>query len=173
MSNLFFGRIGINNLSELYEERKLENENKKRRIREKEEERERNRHDFLLESRFELMQDSLNKSKVGTSEFDALLNECLNIYMEMNNIEHLDEGKKESIIKFIKSKALEDEITDKITSSKSENIWPSNGRITLRDAIDKKYLGQNPTAPESKKVKEIFGGEKKNNYPSPSSTKKN
>lgn len=39
---------------------------------------------FVLESRFQLMEESLKKTKFDSPEFNAILNECVKIFLEKN-----------------------------------------------------------------------------------------
>jgi len=169
MSKKFFGRFKTTKYEDLFEEKTLQNmlENK----RQKEKEFEEKQHDFLLESRFQLLQDSLRKAKLGTDEFNALLSECINIYMELNEV---DESNKDSIVKFAKDKLFKDEFIgkfdDKEVKKSPDASWPP-GRITLKEAIPKEKIGQNKDAPYSDKVEQACGWDKDiDNQPSPSTT---
>jgi len=113
---------------------------------------------FILESRFQLMEDSLNKTKVGSVEFNALLEECIDIYIELNEDKKLD---KESLIKMATDRILKDsivgELDGKKLKDKKDNEWPLNGRISLRDAIIKpSETGRHPDKNEEKRVKSVF-----------------
>lgn len=153
---------------ELYEDKKIYNKIRKYDNRESEKE-----HDnFILESRFQLMEDSLKKTKIGSNEFNDLLNECVNLFLEMNDDnKNLD---KNEIFQYVKSRLIDNEIVGefdgKKLESKSNISWPQSGRITLKDAISKKDIGQNPKAPYSKNVDNVFGGNiPVDSQPSPSS----
>ena len=125
---------------------------------------------FVIESRFKLFEESLNKTKFGSAEFDALLEECVNLYLQLNEEKDLD---KNEIIKMTKDRLLQNEIIGEFDGKKlkQDKDWQFIGRITLRDAISKKDIGQNPAAKESENVKRVFGGTYKNSsYPSPSSS---
>lgn len=171
MSNKFFGNLDYCCSDSLFEDRTLEAMMKKERKRERDEAREKKHDEFVMESRFQLMEDSLKKSKPGSKEYDAILSECVDIYMDLHNV---NEDFKENIVKYVKNKALDDEIVSKFDKdSKSENKWPKTGRITLRDAIPRDMIGQNKKAKYPEKVTHLFGGDKvKDNQPSPSSKSK-
>ena len=113
---------------------------------------------FLLESRFQLMEDSLNKTKIGSNEFNSLLEECVDIFLELNEDKKLD---KETIVKMVKERILKDEIVGELDGKKLKekkgNDWPLNGRITLRDAIIKpSETGRHSDKGEEKRVKSVF-----------------
>ena len=148
---------------ELYEDKKLQNK-----IRKYRDPNDKNTN-FVLESRFKLFEESLNKTKFGSDEFNALLEECVNLYMQLNEEKDLD---KDTILKMTKDRLLQNEIVGEFDGKKlkQDKDWPFMGRITLKDAISRKDIGQNPAAKESENVKRVFGGSSKNSsYPSPSS----
>ena len=154
---------------EIYEDRLLRNVIQKTPTRKKEDQ----NTNFILESRFQLMADSLEKTKYGSREFDLLLNECVDLFMEMNpDAKHCE---RESILKMTKDRIFQKEIIGEIDGKKvpkqdNDDSWPKSGFIPLREAIKRKDVGLNPKAKESENVKNVFGGDPKNNYPSPSST---
>lgn len=126
---------------------------------------------FVLESRFQLMEESLKKTKFDSPEFNAILDECVKIFMEMDeNLKKLDHG---TILKMTKDRLFKNEIIGQIDKHKIEQPkkdWPVMGRITLREAIRKSDIGQNPKAKESENVKKVFGGTTPvDSQPSPSS----
>ena len=113
---------------------------------------------FVLESRFQLMEDSLKKTKIGSSEFNALLEECVDIFIELNENKKLD---KETVVKMVKDKILKDEIVGELDGKKlkekKDKEWPLNGRITLKDAIIKpSETGRHPDKGEEKRIKSVF-----------------
>lgn len=124
---------------------------------------------FLLESRFKVFEDSLKKAKQGSKEFDHLLNECVDIFMVLHEI---DSSRKNEIISYAKNKMLEDAFIDEFDGKKvKHDFWPYKGRITLREAINKSFIGQHPDADHSTNVTHSFRGKKMHeNYPSPSSS---
>ena len=128
---------------------------------------------FILESRFQLMEESLKKTKYGSPEFEAILDECVNIFMEMH--EELKGCDRNQIVKMTKDRLFKNEIIGEIDKKKIEQpdkSWPKMGRISLREAIKKSDIGQNPKAPESENVKKVFAGEMKvDSQPSPSTGK--
>jgi hypothetical protein len=116
------------------------------------------RNRFLLESRFQLMEDSLNKTKFGSSEFDALLNECVDIFMELNEDKHLD---RDTVLKMTKEKIMKNEIVGELDGkklkTKKDKDWPLSGRVSLRDAIIKpSETGRHPDKGEEKRIKDVF-----------------
>lgn len=125
---------------------------------------------FLLEGRLHLMEDSLQKTKFNSNEFNALLEECISIFLELNDkTDQLDRG---LVIKYAKDKLLKNELIGEFDGKKlkQNEDWPFMGRITLRDAIEKDKIGQNPKSKYSENVSNIFGGNKPvDNQPSPSS----
>lgn len=131
-------------------------------------EQEQNNHNFILESRLQLMEESLSKTKFNSPEFNSILESCVDIYCELNEDKNLD---KNEIVKMAKDRILKDEIIGEFDNKKlkQDKDWPFMGRITLRDAIKKSDIGQNPNSKQSKNVEDTFGGKKKNNNPSPSS----
>ena len=151
---------------EFYEDKLLSTQIRKNSPKETEGERQR----FLLESRFQLMEDSLNKTKIGSNEFNALLEECVDIFLELNEDKKLD---KETIIKMTKERILKDEIAGELDGKKlkdkKDNEWPLNGRITLRDAIIKpSETGRHPDKDEEKRVKDVFAPHQELDKDSPS-----
>ncbi len=125
---------------------------------------------FLLESRFQLMEDSLNKTKIGSNEFNSLLEECVDIFLELNEDKKLD---KETIVKMVKERILKDEIVGELDGKKLKekkgNDWPLNGRITLRDAIIKpSETGRHSDKGEEKRVKSVFAPSQELDKDSPS-----
>ena len=125
---------------------------------------------FLLESRFQLMEDSLNKKKIGSNEFNSLLEECVDIFLELNEDKKLD---KETIVKMVKERILKDEIVGELDGKKLKekkgNDWPLNGRITLRDAIIKpSETGRHSDKGEEKRVKSVFAPSQELDKDSPS-----
>ncbi len=113
---------------------------------------------FILESRFQLMEDSLSKTKVGSAEFNALLEECVDIFLELNEDKKLD---KNTVVKMVKDKILKNEIVGELDGKKlkekKDKEWPLNGRITLKDAIIKpSETGRHPDKGEEKRVKSVF-----------------
>ncbi len=125
---------------------------------------------FLLESRFQLMEDSLNKTKIGSNEFNSLLEECVDIFLELNEDKKLD---KETIVKMVKERILKDEIVGELDGKKLKekkgNDWPLNGRITLRDAIIKPpETGRHSDKGEEKRVKSVFAPSQELDKDSPS-----
>lgn len=178
MGNEFFGSLNFFKLDSLFEDRKLSSMISKRRKKELTEAEELNKKEFLLESRFELFKNALSKSKFGSKEYDAILEQCINIFLEKNQLkDYFDDDKRRMIVKFVKDEALSDEIVgefDNKKNKKDENKWPVTGRTTLRNVIPKDMIGQNPEVPYSKKVDDCFGTNKKeDNQPSPSSKIKN
>lgn len=175
MSNEFFGTLNFCKLDSLFEEKKLETMMARERKRERDERKEKLKNNFILESRFELLKESLDRSKKGSEEFDAILRECINIILEMKELkDYFDENKIRTVIKYVKDKSLENEIIGEFDSKKNntsdEKKWPHTGRITLREALPKDLIGQNKNVPYSEKVNKMFGGGIKNdNQPSPSS----
>lgn len=124
---------------------------------------------FLAESRFKIFEEALNKAKVGTKEYDTILENCIDEYLKMKGNMKLDAKHRESIVKLIKDKSLDQEMNDAI-SKDVKNKWPKTGRITLKDAISKDLIGQNKEAKYPKRVTYAFGGDKKvDSQPSPSS----
>ena len=128
------------------------------------------RQHFLLESRFQLMEDSLNKTKIGSNEFNALLEECVDIFLELNQDKDLD---KDTIIKMAKERILKDEIVGELDGKKLKDKkgpdWPLSGRITLRDAIIKpSETGRHPDKNEEKRVKDVFAPSQELDKDSPS-----
>lgn len=170
MSKKFFNSYIPADFEGIYENKKLSTMNEKRR--EKEKEKEEKNHKFILESRYQLMQESLNKSKIGTDEFNALLDECIAMYLELNEITNID---KDAIKKIATDEILTKNVVE-FDGKKVENTiigdrdWPACGRITLREAIPKKYLGQNSKVKNSENVEKIFGASA-NEQPSPSNSK--
>ncbi len=178
MSNEFFGSLNFFKLDSLLEERSLSAMVAKRRKKELTEAQELNRNKFLLESRYEIFKDALSKAKLGSKEYDAILEQCINLFLEKNELkDYFDDDKRRMIVKFVKDEALNDEIVgefDNKKNKKDENLkWPNTGRITLRDAIPKDMIGQNPDVPYSKNVTKMFvGNNKVDGEPSPSSPTK-
>lgn len=86
------------------------------------------------------------------------------------NLKHCDH---KSILKMTKDRLFKDEIIgefDKKQIKQPDRSWPKMGRITLREAIKKKDIGQNPKAQESENVKNVFAGTLPvDSQPSPSS----
>ena len=125
---------------------------------------------FLLESRFQLMEDSLNKTKLGSNEFNALLEECVDIFLELNQDKNLD---RDTIIKMTKDRIVRDEIVGELDGKKLKekkgDDWPLNGRITLRDAIIKpSETGRHPSKDEERRVKNVFSPSQELDKDSPS-----
>ena len=170
-----YNREGFNKLDSLFEEKKLETMMARERKRERDERKEKLKNNFILESRFELLKESLDRSKKGSEEFDAILRECINIILEMKELkDYFDENKIRTVIKYVKDKSLENEIIGEFDGKKNntsdEKKWPHTGRITLREALPKDLIGQNKNVPYSEKVNKMFGsGIKNDNQPSPSS----
>ena len=179
MSNEFFGSLNFFKLDSLLEERSLSHMVSERRKKELTESQERNRNKFLLESRYDIFKDALSKAKIGSREYDAILEQCINLFLEKNELkDYFDDDKRRMIIKFVKDEALSNEIVGEFDDKKikkDENLkWPHTGRVTLRDAIPKDMIGQNPDVPYSKKVTKMFIGDKKeDSQPSPSTPTKN
>lgn len=126
---------------------------------------------FILESRFQLMVESLQKTKYGSSEFEALLNECVDLFLEAHPDKKCD---RETVLKMAKDRIFKAEVIGELDDKKipkdNKVEWPKSGFIPLRDAIKKKDIGQNPSSKESENVKNVFAGDKKaGTYPSPSS----
>ena len=69
-------------LSWLYESRSLYYNNEQ--YKEKEQEHSQSKKKYLLETRLQLLNASLNKAKFDSTEFNALLNECVDVYIELN-----------------------------------------------------------------------------------------
>ena len=139
--------------SEYYEDRLLSTQ-----IRKNKSKTNANSQRFILESRFQLMEDSLNKTKIGSLEFNALLEECVDIFLELNQDKNLD---RDSIIKMVKDRIIKNEIVGELDGKKlkdkKDNEWPLNGRITLKDAIIKpSETGRHPDKGEEKRVKSVF-----------------
>ena len=135
--------------SEYYEDRLLTNQ-----LRKNKKPRSEDSQRFILESRFQLMEDSLNKTKVGSEEFNALLEECINIYTELHEDKHLD---KNVLLRLTKDRLLKKEIVGEFdkTKPKDDKEWPLNGRITLRDAIISDS-GRHSDKDEEKRIKSVF-----------------
>lgn len=153
---------------EIFEERQLKNAIRKFPSRPKEDQ----NHKFVLESRFQLMAESLQKTKFGSSEFEALLNECVDIFLEA----HPEKANcdRDSILKMTRDRIFKEELVgeldDKKVPSDNKKEWPKSGFIPLREAIKKKDIGQNPSSKEPEIVKNVFAGDKTpDKYPSPSS----
>lgn len=85
MSNEFFGSLNFFKLDSLLEERSLSAMVAKRRKKELTEAQELNRNKFLLESRYEIFKDALSKAKLGSKEYDAILEQCINLFLEKMN----------------------------------------------------------------------------------------
>ena len=151
---------------EFYEDRLLTTQVRKNSPKEADSERQR----FLLESRFQLMEDSLNKTKLGSNEFNALLEECVDIFLELNEDKKLD---RDTVIKMTKERILKNEIIGELDGKKlkdkKDSEWPLNGRITLRDAIIKpSETGRHPDKNEEKRVKNVFAPSQELDKDSPS-----
>lgn len=129
-----------------------------------------NKQKFLLESRFKVFEDELKKVKFNSNEYNYLLDECVDLFMILNEV---DASKKNEIVKYAKDAMLKDEFIDEFDGKKvKKDFWPYKGRITLRDAIDKSKIGQNSKAEYSKRAEKAFCGKKSSdNYPSPSNSK--
>ena len=113
---------------------------------------------FVLESRFQLMEDSLKKTKIGSSEFNSLLEECVDIFLELNEDKKLD---RDTVIKMTKDRIIKNEIVGELDGKKlkdkKDKEWPLNGRITLKDAIIKpSETGRHSDKGEEKRVKSVF-----------------
>lgn len=117
------------------------------------------------------MEDSLKKTKYGSPEFNSILESCVDLFIEMH--EELKNCDRNEIIKKTKDRLFKNEIIGEMDKKKIEQPnkdWPKMGRISLREAIKKSSIGQNPKAPESENVKKVFAGEmKQDSQPSPSS----
>lgn len=128
---------------------------------------------FILESRFQLMVDSLQKTKFGSAEYDALLNECVNLFFEAHP--EKDKCDRETVLKMVKDRIFKEKVIGELDNKKipKDNVvgeWPKSGFIPLRQAIKRKDIGQNPNAKESENVRNVFSGNKTpGKYPSPSS----
>ncbi len=151
---------------EFYEDKLLTTQIRKNSPKETDSERQR----FLLESRFQLMEDSLNKTKIGSNEFNALLEECVDIFLELNEDKKLD---RDTVIKMAKERILKNEIVGELDGKKLKDKkdaeWPLNGRITLRDAIIKpSETGRHPDKNEEKRVKDVFAPSQELDKDSPS-----
>jgi len=151
---------------EFYEDKLLTTQVRKNSSKETDSERQR----FLLESRFQLMEDSLNKTKIGSNEFNALLEECVDIFLELNEDKKLD---RDTVIKMTKERILQNEIVGELDGKKLKDKkdieWPLNGRITLRDAIIKpSETGRHPSKDEEKRVKKVFAPSQELDKDSPS-----
>jgi len=151
---------------EFYEDRLLTTQVYKNSHKESDSDRQR----FLLESRFQLMEDSLNKTKLGSNEFNALLEECVDIFLELNQDKNLD---RDTVIKMTKDRIVKNEIVGELDGKKLKekkgNDWPLNGRITLRDAIIKpSETGRHPSKEEEKRVKSVFSPSQELDKDSPS-----
>jgi hypothetical protein len=151
---------------EFYEDKLLTTQVRKNSPKETDSERQR----FLLESRFQLMEDSLNKTKIGSNEFNSLLEECVDIFLELNEDKKLD---RNAVIKMAKERILKNEIVGELDGKKLKDKkdpeWPLNGRITLRDAIIKpSETGRHPDKNEEKRVKDVFAPSQELDKDSPS-----
>ncbi len=116
------------------------------------------------------MEDSLNKTKLGSNEFNALLEECVDIFLELNQDKNLD---RDTVIKMTKDRIVKNEIVGELDGKKLKekkgNDWPLNGRITLRDAIIKpSETGRHPSKEEEKRVKSVFSPSQELDKDSPS-----
>ena len=140
---------------EFYEDKLLTTQVRKNSPKETDSDRQR----FLLESRFQLMEDSLNKTKIGSNEFNSLLEECVDIFLELNEDKKLD---RDTVIKMTKDRILKNEIAGeldgkKLKDNKKGKDWPLNGRITLRDAIiSPSETGRHHDKNEDKRIKSVF-----------------
>lgn len=156
---------------EYFEEKKFENviQNKK--------DNKKNQSDnekFFLETKLHLMEESLQKTKFNSSEFNTILDECIDIFLEIHP-EVKNKIDKKNIVQLTKDRMLDDEIVGEFDGKKlkQDKKWPFMGRITLRDAIQKSFIGQNPKSKNSKTLKYIFYGDGiVDSQPSPSSDKK-
>ncbi len=151
---------------EFYEDKLLSTQVRKNSPKETDSDRQR----FLLESRFQLMEDSLNKTKIGSNEFNSLLEECVNIFLELNEDKKLD---KDTVVKMVKERIIKDEIVGELDGKKlkekKDDDWPLNGRITLRDAIIKpSETGRHPSKDEEKRIKSVFSPNQELDKDSPS-----
>jgi hypothetical protein len=154
---------------EFYEDKLLTTQVRKNSSKETDSDRQR----YLLESRFQLMEDSLNKTKLGSNEFNDLLEECVDIFLELNQDKNLD---RNTVIKMTKERILKDEIVGELDGKKLKekkgNDWPLNGRITLRDAIiAPSETGRHPSKGEEKRVKSVFAPFQELDKDSPSKKK--
>ncbi len=151
---------------EFYEEKLLTTQIRKNSSKETDSSRQR----FLLESRFQLMEDSLRKTKIGSNEFNSLLEECVDIFLEIHEDKKVD---KDTVVKMVKERLIKDEIIGELDGKKlkekKDEDWPLNGRITLRDAIIKpSETGRHPSKDEEKRVKEVFAPSQELDKDSPS-----
>lgn len=156
---------------ELFEERQLKNVIRKRSSQRTEEQNK----NFFLESRFQLMAESLEKMKFDSSEFNAVLDECVDLFLEMHS--EVKEQDRDLILKMTKDRIFKKMIIGEfdgkaVPKQSKDDSWPKSGFMPLREAIKKRDIGQNPSAKEPEIVKKVFGGEAKpDSYPSPSSSK--
>ena len=127
---------------------------------------------FLQESRLSLLEEALGQSAYDSPEFNSILESYVDIFLELNN---LGNHPKDEIIKRTKDRLLKDEIVGEFDGKKlpdPDPKWPKSGRISLRQAIDPKYLGRKKS--ESRVVNQVFGGDlQPGSYnPTPSSKEK-
>ena len=128
------------------------------------------RTNFIMESHLQLMEESLSKTKFNSVEFNTILKEYIELYLNYNKND-LQESSKEQLIKSVKEKYFKNEV-EKVGEFNNKELekkssWPTSGRITLREAIKKSSNGQMNF--DNKKVNDIFAGTKKpDNQPSPS-----
>lgn len=126
---------------------------------------------YLIESRLNLMIDLIKTTKFNTDEFNALLDECVDLYIELHE-DILNNSHKNDIVKYVKDNILQNEIIGEFDGKKMKQDidWPFMGRVYLKDAIEKNKIGQNSKVELSNNLKYSFNGNGKiNNQPSPSS----